>query len=282
MVGPLHKKLLRDLRDLKGPILTIAVVVGCGVSAFISLAGTHRVLVQARASYYTQSRMGDVFASVERAPESLSPRLAALPGVSRVQTRVRTGIRVPMPGLSSAADGVAISIPRQGPARLGELMLTAGRRPRAGHHDEVLLLDAFAKAHSLAPGATLRVVLEGQERVLRAVGFATSAEWVMTLVPGSMAPDDRRFAVVWMPRDALASAAGMEGAFNDLVIETQAHASVPALIAHWTACSSPTARRGLMASTANPRTTSSPKSFSSSRGWPTSRPSSSSPSRRSC
>ena len=91
MIGPLHRKLLRDLRELSGPITTIAVVVACGVSAFLSLSGTHRALVDARARYYTTQRMGEVFATAERAPESLATRIAALPGVSRVQTRVVTG-----------------------------------------------------------------------------------------------------------------------------------------------------------------------------------------------
>jgi putative ABC transport system permease protein len=80
MIGPLHRKLLRDLRELRGPIVTIAVVVACGVSAFVSLAGTHRALVDARARYYGAQRMGDVFATAERAPESLAARVAALPG----------------------------------------------------------------------------------------------------------------------------------------------------------------------------------------------------------
>lgn len=230
MIGPLHRKLLRDLRELRGPILTIATVVACGVSAFVSLAGTHRALVDARTRYYGAQRMGDVFASAERVPESVTPRLAALPGVSRVQTRVRTGLRVPMPSLASPADGVAVSIPRDGDARLGAVRLVSGRRPQPGHDDEVLLLEAFARAHGLEPGAPLRVVIEGQERELRVVGLATSPEWIFAVQAGSFAPDDARFAVVWVPREALAAVTGLEGAFNELVLELQAHASIPAVL----------------------------------------------------
>ncbi|MEZ4329945.1 MAG: ABC transporter permease [Polyangiales bacterium] len=230
MIGPLHRKLLRDLRDLRGPILTIAVVVACGVSAFVSLAGTHRALVSARTHYYGAQRMGDVFASAERVPESVTPRLTELPGVSRVQTRITTSVRVPMPSLRSPADGVAVSIPRDGDARLGAVRLVRGRRPRPGHDDEVLLLEAFANAHRLHPGAPLTVVIEGQERTLRVVGLGTSPEWVFAVQAGSFAPDDARFAVIWMPRPALAAVTGLEGAFNDVVLELQAHQSPAAVI----------------------------------------------------
>jgi putative ABC transport system permease protein len=230
MIGPLHRKLLRDLRDLRGPIVTIAVVVACGVSAFVSLAGTHRALVEARARYYGAQRMGDVFATAERVPESVTARVAALPGVSRVQTRIQMGLRVPMPSLESPADGVAVSIPREGEARLGAIRMVSGRHPQPGHDDEVVLLEAFAKAHAITPGQPLRVVIEGQERTLRVVGLATSPEWIFAVQAGSFAPDDARFAVVWMPRAALAALTGLEGAFNELVLELQAHQSAPRVI----------------------------------------------------
>jgi putative ABC transport system permease protein len=230
-VRPLHKKLFRDLRDLKGPILTIGVVVACGVAAFVSLTGTHRALLDARAIYYSSQRMGDVFASAERVPSALAPRLTSLPGVSRVETRVSTHVRIPMQGLRTPAEGVAVSIPREGEATLGAIRLTRGRRPLPGHHDEVVVLEAFAKAHELQPGDALRVVIEGQERSLRVVGIATSPEWIYAVLPGSFAPDDARFAVLWIARDVLAAISGFEGAFNEVVLELQAHANQEEVIA---------------------------------------------------
>jgi len=230
MIGPLHRKLLRDLRELSGPITTIAVVVACGVSAFLSLSGTHRALVDARARYYTTQRMGEVFATAERAPESLATRIAALPGVSRVQTRVVTGVRIPMPSLESPADGLLVSIPRDGVERLSAIRLTAGRRPLSGHDDEVVVLEAFALVHELELGDPLRVVIEGQERTLRVVGLAMSPEWVFPVQPGSFAPDNARFAVIWMSRPALAALTDQEGAFNEVVLELQAHARAPMVI----------------------------------------------------
>jgi putative ABC transport system permease protein len=231
VVSPLVKKLLRDLKDLKGPILTIGVVVACGVSAFVSLTGTHRALLEARTRYYAESRMGDVFATAERVPNTLASQLASLPGVSRIETRVSAVARIPMPTLRTPADAFAISIPREGPARLGDLEITHGRRPHPGHHDELVVLEAFANAHDIGPGDPITVVIEGQEREMRVVGTATSPEWVFAILPGNIAADPERIAVVWMARDTLEAITGFEGAFNDVVLELQAHANEDEIVA---------------------------------------------------
>ena len=45
-----------------------------------------------------------------------------------------------------------------------------------------------------------------------------------------MLPDNRRFGVFWMSRDALASALDLQGAFNDLSVRLLPEASVPELL----------------------------------------------------
>jgi putative ABC transport system permease protein len=50
------------------------------------------------------------------------------------------------------------------------------------------------------------------------VGVALSPEYIYSIRPGEIIPDDRRFGVFWMERRALASAFDMEGGFNDLAI----------------------------------------------------------------
>ena len=226
-MSPLRRKLGRDLLELRGQILTISIVVACGVSAFVALGGTHRALVGARAAYYATHRMGDIWANAERAPSAVASRLQSIPGVSRLETRIQAPARIPLDSLAVPADARVISIPDHGRARLGELRMIAGRRPRSGHHEEVVLLDTFAAAHEMRIGAELPLVLEGQERRLRVVGIAASPEWVIAMAPGSFAPNESRFAVVWMRRDALAAATGLEGAFNEVVLELQAGASDP-------------------------------------------------------
>ncbi|MDP7339189.1 MAG: ABC transporter permease, partial [Vicinamibacterales bacterium] len=76
----------------------------------------------------------------------------------------------------------------------------------------------FALAHNLTPGDTVTAVINGRRRDLEVVGFGLSPEFIYTIRPGELIPDNTRFGVFWMERRALASAFDMEGGFNDVTL----------------------------------------------------------------
>ena len=88
---PLDRKLTRDLWRLRGQVVSIALVVASGIAGIVTFRSALDSLDESRARYYADARFADVFASLERAPEPMAARLAALPGVSAVQTRVVAG-----------------------------------------------------------------------------------------------------------------------------------------------------------------------------------------------
>jgi putative ABC transport system permease protein len=225
VVSTLDRKLLRELWELRGQVLTIALVVAAGIAAFVAMRGNYASLVQARDAYYERSRFGDVFAHLERAPEALRADLEALAGVSRVDTRVVEGAMIPLDTISEPIRAQVISLPPGGKSTLNELHLVEGRMVEPGRSDEAVLLQSFAVANGLRPGATLPVVMNGVWRKLRVVGVAMSPEYVMAMAAGQLAPDPAKFAVVWMDRAPLAAAFDMEGAFNDVTLELQPGAS---------------------------------------------------------
>lgn len=231
-MSTLHKKLFRDLAQLRGPIITISLVVASGIAAFVTMRGTWQSLLIARDSYYSRYRFAEVFVSAHRAPNSVESALIEIPGIESVYTRVVTGVRLPMPGMDAPAIGYAVSVPDEGPPPLNEIRIARGRGIAPGHMDEVLVLESFAKAHDLEPGDALPIVIEGAIRRFRIAGIANSPEYVFGLPPGElMAPDDRRFAVVWMSRAAAGPASDMDGAFNDVVATMQPGASEDAVLA---------------------------------------------------
>ncbi len=73
--------------------------------------------------------------------------------------------------------------------------------------------------------------INGRRQRLRIAGVALSPEYVYQLQEGTVFPDDRRFGVVWMPREGLASAFDLRGAFDDVVLRLGPGASAPAVIA---------------------------------------------------
>jgi putative ABC transport system permease protein len=224
-IRALHRKLLRELWQLKGQILTIALVIASGVTSFIALRGTYLALDAARGVYYDRYRFAHVFARVKQAPESLAPRIEALRGVALSQTRVAEEVALPLPGMERPAYARLLSLPAGREPATNALCLASGRMPERGQDDEVVLLKAFADAHQLGLGNHLPVVLGGKLKELRIVGVALSPEFVYAIRPGAIVDDPRRYAVLWMERTALASAFHLEGAFNDVSLRLQPGAS---------------------------------------------------------
>ena len=61
-------------------------------------------------------------------------------------------------------------------------------------------------------------MINGRLRRLTIVGIALSPEYIYSIRPGELVPDDKRFGIFWMDRQALGAAFDMEGGFNDVVI----------------------------------------------------------------
>jgi putative ABC transport system permease protein len=218
-VKALTRKLFRDVGNMRGAVFTISLVVAAGIAAFVTLRGTYLSIVETRDVYYSRQRFGDVFSLLERAPLAFADKFEALPGVARVYTRVSGTARVPLASLDEPAEARVVSIPDEGPPPLNGIELLAGRMPRADRDDEALLIELFAEKHGVHPGDTLRVIVEGRERMIRVVGLAMSPEFVLAVPNGASAPAPERFAVFWMPRSAVEAAFDMRAAFNDLVLD---------------------------------------------------------------
>jgi putative ABC transport system permease protein len=214
----IHRKLIRDLLQMKGQAVAIAAVIGCGLAVFIGARNTLESLSKARDSYYDRYRFADVFASLKRAPVSLAERIAALPGVAAMEHRVVEGVTLDLPGLDEPAVGKMVSLPDREDPILNNVHLLEGRFPEAERSGEILAEEAFMKANRFEPGDKIRAVLNGRLHTLTIVGIGLSPEYITTIQPGSLFPDDRRFGVFWMRRNQIETVFEMEGAFNDLTL----------------------------------------------------------------
>ena len=228
---PLDRKVLRDAWRLRAQGGSIALVICCGAAVYLGSAGTTAALKTALSDYYTRYHFADVFARLKRAPEPVADRLRAIPGVGQVETRIVRDVSIDVPGLDEPATARLVSIPDQGAPQLNRLHLKSGRWPEPGRDDEVLVNQSFADADHLAPGMDLVARINGRYQHLRVVGIALSPEYVYQLQEGSVFPDDRRFGVVWIPRDGLASAFDLTGSFDDVVIRLAPGGSAAAVIA---------------------------------------------------
>jgi putative ABC transport system permease protein len=227
----LDRKLLRDVWRLKAQAFAIAAVMAAGVTMFLAYISTFSSLQLTQQTYYDRYRFAHVFAQLTRAPLSLRERLVDIPGVSMVETRVVADVTLDVPGLVEPAIGRLVSIPVPQRAMLNDLFVRSGRYLEEGRPDEVLVNEGFALAHDLRPGSTLGAIINGRRRTLHVAGIALSPEYVYTIRPGEVIPDQKRFGVLWIDRQALAAAFDMEGGFNDVALTVMPGASESTVIA---------------------------------------------------
>jgi putative ABC transport system permease protein len=224
-ISALNRKLVRDLWEMKAQALAIASVIGAGVAMLVMFLSNFDSLQRTRSAYYERERFADVFVSLIRAPQALEARIAAIPGVETVMTRVVSDVTLDVPGLEEPASARLVGVPGDGEPALNGLHLRSGRWIDPDRPDEVLASDMFSEANDLRPGDQVGAIINGRRRTLTIVGIALSPEYIYAVKPGELFPDARRFAVLWMERRALASAFDMEGGFNDVSLALSRGAS---------------------------------------------------------
>lgn len=225
----LDRKLLRDLRALRMQALTIALVVASGIAGFVASLSTHESLIESRDRYYASARFADVFSQVRRAPDALAARLAELPDVTEVQTRLVFDTRISLAELCQPLSGRMIGADVETLAQgLNRVTLREGAWPARGSN-EVLVNQAFAEAQRLRPGSIVSALLNGRMERLRVVGVALSPEYIYPTSDALLA-DDRSFGIFWMDRERLAAAFDMDGAFNSVALKLRPGASTGAAI----------------------------------------------------
>lgn len=216
----IYRKLLRELWGMKGQVLAICLVIASGVATFVMSVSTLESLYESREAYYDRYRFGDIFAELKRAPLALQQRIRSISGVASVQSRIQTFVTLDIPDLREPAVGQLISVPDYGRSSLNDLHLRQGRYIEPGHGSEALVSEAFAEAHQMVPGDSVKAIINGRYQELTIVGVVLSPEFIIQLQGGAMLPDDRRFGVFWMSETALAAALDMTGAFNSVVVST--------------------------------------------------------------
>ena len=214
----LDKKLLRDLRLMRGQLITVALVVACGVATYVTMRGSYESIAAAQQEYYSRYRFAEVFAHLKRAPDTLKENIASIPGVASVQARIVFEVTLDVPDLPEPAVGRLISIPERQAPMLNDLCIRRGRYIEPGRRDEVLVSEAFATANHLEVGQAIGAVINGRWERLRIAGIAISPEYVYEIRGSEVFPDNRRFGVFWMSRKTLGPAFNMEGAFNDVAL----------------------------------------------------------------
>jgi putative ABC transport system permease protein len=204
---------------MRGQALAIAIVIASGIATFVMSVSTLDALQRTRSQVYEDYRFADVFTSLKRAPQQVIKRIEAIPGVREVESRVVAEMRMEVDSFPDPVIGRLVSIPDHGEPKMNALYMRQGHKPEAGGKQEVLLSEPFASAHQLQPDDAITAIINGRRQKLRVSGIALSPEYIYSLSPGAMFPDNQRYGILWMNRKMLATAYDMDGAFNDVVLK---------------------------------------------------------------
>ncbi len=226
----LDRKLLRDLWSLKTQVASIALVMACGIGAFIASFSTHYSLEWSREHYYDSARFAHVFAAAKRVPASLAERIRAIPGVAEAETRVVRDAQLSIEDVSPPMIGRLIGLDFAHPPGMNRLTLRNGRWPAPGARGEAVVNQRFLEARGLALGERVSVLMNGKLERLTLVGTALTPEYIYATRGGGM-PDDEWFAVLWVDERALAAAFNMEGAFNSVLLRLSRDVFTPGVVA---------------------------------------------------
>jgi len=224
-VKSLDRKLLRDLWSLKTQVVSIALVIACGIGGFIASFSTHDSLVWSRDHYYDTARFPHAFATAKRAPLALEEKIRSIPGVSEVETRVVRDAQLSIEGVTPPMIARLIGVDFARLPAMSRLTLKSGRWPAPGSAGEAVVNQRFLEARRLALGTRVQVLMNGKLERMTIVGTALSPEYIYATRGGGM-PDDEWFGVFWVDGKALASAFNMEGAFNSVLVRL-AHGESP-------------------------------------------------------
>jgi len=231
-MNSLDRKLFRDLWHARGQVIAIALVVACGIASFVMARSAYTSLTLTQNTYYNEYHFARVFASLKRAPEPLKRQIADISGVAQTQTRIVVDVTLDVPNLPEPGTARLISIPEQRVSMLNEPYIRQGRYIEPGRGNEVLVSEAFVTANKLQLGDSLGAIINGRWEQLKIVGIALSPEYVYEVRgAGELYPDNKRFGIIWMGRDALGKAYDLDGAFNNVTLSLSPGANEVEVIA---------------------------------------------------
>ena len=170
----LNRKLIRDAIYMAAQAIAISLVLACGVATFVMSLCTYASMTQTRERYYHRYSFASVFTHLKRAPNSMGARIAEIPGVATVQTRVVVDVTLDLPDMAEPANGRLISIPEYQSQQLNQLHIRSGRYIAPRSEGEVIVDEAFAEAHHFRPGMRMNAIINGKLDELTIVGIGLS------------------------------------------------------------------------------------------------------------
>jgi len=216
-VSVLHRKLGRELRASGLLLLAVVSIIAVGVACFVSMGAAYYNLNEAKRSYYRQCRMADFWMDLKKVPLTELDGLARLPGIAAIRPRIQFYATVDLENRTKPLNGLVLSLPDRREPVINDVVIRRGGYFSDRRRNEVIVSDAFAAHHHLAPGQWIHLVLNNRRQELFIVGTAISSEFVYLMPPGGLAPDRENYGVFYLKNSYAEEVFDFDGAANQVV-----------------------------------------------------------------
>lgn len=213
----LNRKLLRDLFAARGMLAAIVGIIVLGISCFVAMASMYINLEQARRDYYARCRMADFSVALKKMPTAELHRVDAIAGITEYRPRISFSVVVDIEDSARPISARVFSLPDSPAPVINNVVLRRGGYFTDRRREEVIINDAFARAHNIRPGDSVRVLLNNSVQELDVVGTAISAEFVYLIAPGGIVPDPKSYGVFYLKRSYAEEVFDFDGACNEIV-----------------------------------------------------------------
>jgi len=221
-MGILGRKLLHFIRRNLGQFLAATAVVMAGIMVYVAMNTAFYNLSESQASFYKANNFADYYLQVVKAPEAVLKQIEAVPGVKRVTGRIQKDLAIIKPdGTRATARLVSFTLPMED--ELNRITLEKGRmfsRAESGSYVEAVVDPQFAPANQLNWGDTVKVVIDGRERLLTIVGSASSPELIYPIKDAaSILPDPLNFGIFMVEQRQGEQLLDLPGQINQVLLE---------------------------------------------------------------
>lgn len=220
----LDRKLRRDLGGALGRILAILCIIAIGVAGYVEMRSCYNNLSSAKDRYYAQCRMADFSIELKKAPLAELRAIERLPDIVEMRPRIAFFATVDLEGEPELLNAQVLSIPDERKTAVNDIVLRRGSYFTASRDNEVIVSDAFARQHRLAPGQWIHLIMNNRRQELFIVGTAISSEFVYLVGPGAITPDPKHFGVFYLKQRYAEEVFNFEGAANQVVVRVSPEA----------------------------------------------------------
>ena len=213
----LDKKLRRDARKSWVMLVAVSAIIAVGIGCFIAMMSAWRNLEQARDHYYGSCRLADFWIDLKKAPVGEVERLATIPGISEIRTRIQFKVMLDLPDDVKPTGALLLSLPDNPQPVINNIIIREGSYFSQGRMNEVIVSEKFAVARGIGPGDSIIAVLNDQRKELLVVGTAISAEFVYMTSPGSMIDEPGSYGLMWIKKSYAENVFGFSSGCNSIV-----------------------------------------------------------------